>query len=71
MAGMVDISEAKDGQGFDVKVDWVDFDERESSLEPLSTIWDGAMQLVKSELGKLRLDERVCSHSQTFYGVTL
>ena len=24
MAGIVDISEAEDGQGFDVKVDWVD-----------------------------------------------
>ena len=31
MAGIVDISEAEDGQGFDVKVDWVGFDDRESS----------------------------------------
>ena len=34
MAGIVDISEAEDGQSFDVKVDWVRFDEGESS-------WDG------------------------------
>ena len=28
MAGIVDISEAEDGQGFDVEVDWVGFDNR-------------------------------------------
>ena len=38
MAGIVDISEAEDGQGFDVKVDWVGFDEGESSWESLLTI---------------------------------
>ena len=31
MAGIVDISEAKDGQGFDVRVDWVGFEEGKSS----------------------------------------
>ena len=31
MAGIVDISEAEDGQGFDVKVDLVGFDEGEGS----------------------------------------
>ena len=41
MAGMVDISDAKDGQGVYVKADWAGFDERESSWEPLATIWDG------------------------------
>ena len=41
ITGIVDISEADDGHGFDVKVDWVGFDERESLWEPLATIWDG------------------------------
>ena len=36
MVGIVDISEAKDEQDFDVKVDWVSFDEGESSWEPLA-----------------------------------
>ena len=31
MAEIVDILEAEDGQGFDVKVDWVGFDEGNSS----------------------------------------
>ena len=31
-------------------MDWVEFDEGESSWEPLVTIWDGAPQFVKSEL---------------------
>ena len=35
MAEIVDISEAKDGQGFGVKVNWIRFDEGESSWEPL------------------------------------
>ena len=55
-AEIVDISEAEDGQGFNVKVDWVSFDEGESSWEPLANIWNGAPQFVKSELQKLRLD---------------
>ena len=31
IVGIVDISEAEDGQSFDVKVDWVGFDEGERS----------------------------------------
>ena len=42
MAGIVDISEVEEGQGFDVKVDWAGFDEGESSWEPLAIIWGGA-----------------------------
>ena len=38
VAGIVDISEAENGHGFDVKVDWVGFDEGESSWEPLVNI---------------------------------
>ena len=56
MVGIIDILEAKDGQDFDVKVDWVGFDEGESSWKPLANISDGAPQFVKSELRKLRLD---------------
>ena len=42
MAGIVDISEAEERQGFDVKVDWVGSDEGESSCEPLAIIWHSA-----------------------------
>ena len=35
MAGIVDISQDEDGQGFDVKMDWVGFDEGDSSWERL------------------------------------
>ena len=39
MAEIVDISNAEDGQDFDVKVDWVvGFDEGESSWEPLASM---------------------------------
>ena len=61
MARIVDISEAEEVQGLDVKDDWVGFNEGESSWEPLAIIWDGAPQFVKSELRKLRLDLGVCS----------
>ena len=71
MAGIADISEAEDGQGFDVKVDWVVFDEGESSWKSLANIWNGTPQSVKSELRKLRLDRGVRSRLQTFYGITL
>ena len=71
MAGIVDISEAKDRQGFDVIMDWVEFDGGESSWEPLATIWDGAPQSVKSELRKLRLDRGVRLRLQKFYSITL
>ena len=53
MAGIVDISKAEEGQGFDVKGDWVEFDQGESSWEPLAIIWDGAPLFVQSELRKL------------------
>ena len=66
MARIVDISEDEDGQGFDVKVSWVEFDDGESSWEPLATIWDDASPFVKSELRKLRLNRGVRSCLQTF-----
>ena len=70
MAGIVDISEAEDGQRFDFKVDWVRFDEEESLCEPLATIWGGAPQFVKSELRKLRLDGGMQSCLQKFNDTT-
>ena len=71
MAGIVDTSEAEDGQGFDVTVDWDGFDEGESSWQPLACIWDGSPQFVESELRELRLHREVSSRLQTFYGITL
>ena len=50
ISGIVEIPEAEDGQGFDIKADWVGFDEIDSSWEPLAIIWDGVPQFVKSEL---------------------
>ena len=50
IAGIVDVSEFKEGQGYDVKVDWVGFDEGKSSREPLAIIGNGAPQFIKSEL---------------------
>ena len=41
MAGIVDISEAEDGQGFDVKMDWLDSTRervRESRLRLYGTV---------------------------------
>ena len=71
MAGIVNISEAENGQGNDVKVDWVGLDEGKSSWELLTTISDGAPQFVKSELRKLWLDQGVRLRLQKFYGITL
>ena len=42
MAEIVDISEAEEEQDFDVKMDWVEFDEGENSWEALAVIWGGA-----------------------------
>ena len=47
------------GRVFDVKVDWVGFDEEETSREPLPIIWDCTPQFVKSKLRRLRLDRGV------------
>ena len=56
MAGIVDILEAEDGQGFDVKMDWVGFVGGQCSWEPFATIWDGAQQFIQSKLRKVRLN---------------
>ena len=45
MARIVNISQAEDGQGFDIKVDWVRFNEGEKSCEPLATIRDGSFRI--------------------------
>ena len=71
MGEIIVTSKAKDGQGFDVMLDWIGSDEGQSLREQLANVWDGAPQFVKSELLKLRLDQAVRSHLQTFYGITL
>ena len=71
MAGIVDILEAEDGQGFYVKMGWVGFVGGESTWEPLATTWNGAQQFVQSELRKLRLDRGARLRLQTFNGITL
>ena len=72
MAGIVDILEAEEGQGFDAEVDWVGFDGQvENSWEPLAVIGDGAPQFIPSELRKLRLDRGVRSRLRKRYGITL
>ena len=68
MAGITDSSEAQDGQGLDVKVDWVGFGTGERLWVLLASIWDGAP---KSELRKLRLDREVRSRCLKFYSITL
>ena len=69
MAGIVDISEAEEGQRFEVKVGLVGFDEGKSSWQPLAIIWDGAPQFVKSELRKLRIDRGVLSRLRKLYSI--
>ena len=71
MAGIVDILEAEEGQGLDVKVDWVEFDEGESSWEPHAIIMDYARQYIKSELRKLNIDGGVRLRlRKLYYGIT-
>lgn len=53
MAAIVEISGAKEGDGFYAMVERVGFDEEENSLEPLKSIWDGAPEFVKSGLRKM------------------
>ena len=50
-------------------MNWIGFGKRESSWEPLATIWDGAPQFVESELRKLRVDRGV--RSRLRYGISL
>ena len=71
MAGVVGISEAEEGKGFDVRVDWAGFDGGESSWEPLATIWNDTTQIVNLKLRKLRLDRGVRSRLRKLYGITL
>ena len=71
IVGIVDISEAEEGQVFDVNVDWVGLDEGQRSWKPLAIIWDGALQFVESELRKLRIDRGVSLRLRKLYGITL
>ena len=67
MEAIVGISEAQDGDGFDVQVEWVGFGKDESSWEPLETILKGAPQFVRTELRKLRLTRKVRARLLTKY----
>ena len=58
MAAIVDMANAENGSGFEVDVEWVGFDRKDSTWEDLK-IWDAAPQFVKSELRKLGLKRRV------------
>ena len=71
MEAIVGISEAQDGDGFDVQVEWVGFGKDESSCEPLETILKGAPQFVRTELRKLRLTRKVRARLLTKYGLRL
>ena len=71
MAAIVDMSEAEDGPGFDVEVEWVGFDKSENTWEALSKIWDASPQFVKSELRKLGLKKAVRAQLKEQYGIAL
>ena len=71
MAAIVDMSEAEDGPGFDVEVEWVGFDKSENTWEALSKIWDASPQFVKSELRKLGLKKAVRAQLKAQYGIAL
>ena len=71
MSGLVDMAEADDGDGYDVQVQWVGFEDDEDTWEPLSKIWDAAPQFVKRELRKMGLTHAVRSKLKQCYGITL
>ena len=71
MEAIVDLSEAQDGDGFVVRVEWVGFSKDESSWESLETILEGAPQFVRSELRKLRLKKQVRARLLAKYGLKL
>ena len=59
MAAIVDMTNAKNGSGFEGEVKWVGFDKQESTWEDLAEVWDAAPLFVKSELHKLGLKRGV------------
>ena len=71
MAAIVDMSEADEGPGFDVEVEWVGFDKSENTWEALAKIWNASPQFVKSELRKLGLRKAVRAELKKQYGVVL
>ena len=71
MAAIVDMSEAEEGPGYDVEVEWVGFEKSENTWEALSKIWDASPQFVKSELRKLGLSKRVRAELKKQYGMVL
>jgi len=71
MAAIVDMSEAEEGPGFDVEVEWVGFDKSENTWEALAKIWNASPQFVKSELRKLGLRKTVRAALKKQYGIVL
>lgn len=69
MGGIVNIVEALEEGDFDVKVDWVRFEDEESSWEPMQTIWERAPEFVMTELWKLGLSCAVFWRLQQQYGI--
>ena len=71
MAAIVDMSDAEEGPGFDVEVEWVGFDKSENTWEALSKIWNASPQFEQSELRKLGLKKTVCAELKKQYGIVL
>eukprot|EP00752_Nemacystus_decipiens_P002231 g2116.t1 len=69
MAAIVDMSEAEEGPGFDVEVEWVGFDKSENTWEALEKIWNASPQFVKSELRKLNLRKAVRAELKKQHGI--
>ena len=48
----MDMANAENGSGFEVKAEWVGLHKEENSWKDLAKIWDVAPQFVESELRK-------------------
>lgn len=71
MADIINMAEAVEGNGFEIKMDWIDLKDEERSWEPLQTTWDEAPQFVKTELQMLGLSPAIRSRLQQEYGIKL
>ena len=69
MAAIVNMANSENESGFEVEVEWVEFDK--NTWEDLAKIWDAAPQFVKSELRKFGLKRGVRMQLKQQYGITL